>query len=332
MFHSAANPVIRLVFVPILLLFYLQYQGAALPFIAPIFVVIFLTLMPSRPPLNMMLKLLLILVFVSFGVVTLGRLLLDSPTGFIMYSWSLLFWSYYRSHHNPKDIVSTLVLIVVLIMVVMSKQMGLPLNGLPWLLFSSFILALVATYLGFWLFPGDEKDILPDEASLEGAEKHVGLIAFKATAMVIVLMALISADSSQSLLIAITFGSMIKPPSYRDNQTFGYYRLVTTTVGILFTIPCMLLVTAGVPSFVVLGVTLFCGLQLAAFAIRRQTHLTIYQLLFTNFTVLTYQIISNPGSDSFSAQMMRLVSIATAILLGTLVLNLVRDISHNQTH
>ncbi|MCS0438373.1 DUF2955 domain-containing protein [Vibrio diabolicus] len=325
MFHSSANPIIRLVFTPILLLFYLQYSGAPTPFIAPIFVVIFLTLMPSKPPFNMMLKLLVILSLLSFGIVTLAGALMSSPSGFLLFTWSLLCWSYYRSHRDPKDIVSTLTLIVVLIIVVTSQQMGLSLEGLPWVLFTSFIVALVATYISFWLFPGDEKDIQPDQTTLDGANEHIGLIVFKATALCVVLYALISSGSSQTLLIAITFGSMIKHPVNQDSHSFGRYRIITTSLGILFTIPCMLAVATGAPTYVVLGVTIFCGLQLACFAIRRQTHLTIYQLLFTNFTVLTYQIINNTGIESFSAQMTRFVSISIAIVLGGLVLNLFRS-------
>ncbi|GAJ75017.1 LOW QUALITY PROTEIN: permease [Vibrio sp. JCM 18905] len=327
MFHSSANPIIRLVFTPILLLFYLQYSGAPTPFIAPIFVVIFLTLMPSKPPpFNMMLKLLVILSLLSFGIVTLaGALMSSPPSGFLLFTWSLLCWSYYRSHRDPKDIVSTLTLIVVLIIVVTSLQMGVA-AGIPWVLFTSFIVALVATYISFWLFPGgDEKDIQPDQTTLDGANEHIGLIVFKATALCVVLYALISSGSSQTLLIAITFGSMIKHPINQDSHSFGRYRIITTS-GSLFTIPCMLAVATGAPTYVVLGVTIFCGLQLACFAIRRQTHLTIYQLLFTNFTVLTYQIINNTGIESFSAQMTRFVSISIAIVLGgVLVLNLFRS-------
>lgn len=231
MFHSSANPIIRLVFTPILLLFYLQYSGAPTPFIAPIFVVIFLTLMPSKPPFNMMLKLLVILSLLSFGIVTLaGALMSSPPSGFLLFTWSLLCWSYYRSHRDPKDIVSTLTLIVVLIIVVTSLQMGLPLEGLPWVLFTSFIVALVATYISFWLFPGgDEKDIQPDQTTLDGANEHIGLIVFKATALCVVLYALISSGSSQTLLIAITFGSMIKHPINQDSHSFGRYRIITTS-------------------------------------------------------------------------------------------------------
>lgn len=250
---------------------------------------------------------------------------MSSSTGFVLFIWSLLCWSYYRSHRDPKDIIATLTLIVVLIVVVMSQQMALPLSGLPWVLFESFIIALIVTCVGFWLFPGDEKDIQPDQTSIDGAEEHLGLIIFKATALCVVLYALIASGSSQTLLIAITFGSMIKHPLNQDSHSFGYYRIITASVGILFTIPCMLMVTLGAPTYVVLGVTIFCGLQLACFAIRRKTHLTIYQLLFTNFTVLTYQIINNPGIESFSAQMTRLVSIVIAIVLGVLVLNLFRS-------
>ncbi|KGY12683.1 multidrug DMT transporter permease [Vibrio tubiashii] len=324
MFHSPANPIIRLVFTPILLLFYLQYSGAPIPFIAPVFVAIFLTLMPSRPPLNMMLKLLALLSILSFGIAVLSEALLSSSTGFLLFTWSLLCWSYYRSHRDPKDIVSTLTLIVVLIIMVISQQTGSSLAGVPWVLFTSFIVALIATYASFWLFPGDEQDIQPDETNLNGANKCIGTILFKATALCAVLYALIALESPQTLLIAITFGCMIRPPTSKDSHSFGRDRFITTTLGILFTVPCMLAMTIGAPTYVLLGITIFCGLQLACFAINRQTNLTIYQLLFTNFTVLTYQIISNPGIESFSAQITRLVSISIAIAIAVLVLNLFR--------
>lgn len=322
MFHNPANPIFRLVFTPILLLFYLHYSGAPVPFLAPVFVVILLTLMPSKPPFNMMLKLLAVLSLLSFGITTLSETLLSSSTGFLLFSWSLLCWSYYRSHRDPKDIVSTLTLIVVLLVIVISQQTAVSLSGLPWILFMGFVVALIATYVSFWLFPGDEKDIQPDDSHIDGANEWIGTILFKATALCVVLYALIALESTQTLLIAITFGCMIRLPINRDSHSFGLHRFVTATLGILFTLPCMLAVTIGMPTYVVLGITIFCGLQLACFAIRRQTNLTIYQLLFTNFTVLTYQIISNPGIESFSAQTTRLISISIAIALGVLVLNL----------
>lgn len=322
MYHSAANPIIRLVFAPTLLLFYLQYTGAPLPVLAPIFVVMFLTMMPSKPPINLLLQLLIILFFISFIVVTLGGLLVDSPTGFALFCWALLLLSYYRSHQNTKDILSTLTLMVVIIMAIMTKQMGIPATGLPWLMFEGFIIAIVVTSFSFLLFPGDEKDILPDDKTDTMTSATLGVVVFKATAMAVVLVALIGTATSQSMLIAITIGSMIKTPLASEHQTFKRNKMVTTAIGILFTIPILLSFILNLSTWVVLGVTLFCGIQLACFAIRRQCRFSIYQLLFSNFTVLTYQIIKHQGADSLSAELLRLTSIAIAILIGALILNL----------
>ncbi|WP_427979084.1 DUF2955 domain-containing protein [Agarivorans sp.] len=331
MFRSPANPIIRLVFAPILLLFYQLYSGAPIPVLAPIFVVIFLTIMPSRPPLNLLLMLLVSLLVICFGIIALGKALLESPSGFALFCWSILFWSYYRSHRNPKDILSSLSLIVIIIMVVMTKQMGLPMGGFPWLMFSKFITAIVVTYVAFLLFPGEEKDILPAEQTDEAPEHHIGLIAFKATAMSLVLVALIGIGSSQTMLIAITIGNMMRSPLVTDHHIFGRNRLITTAVGILFTFPCMLLVVLGVSHWLLLGVSLFCGLQLACYGIRRRCRMDVYQLLFTNFTVLTYQVISHQGADSFSAQVLRLFSIAVAVFVAVLLLNLANHPKPNNT-
>lgn len=324
MFRSPANSIIRLVFFPVILLFYQQHHGVALPMLAPIFVVIFLTIMPSKPPLSMLLKLFLVLMFVCFGVVFLGGLLIDTPTGYALFCWSMLFWCFYRSHHDPKDLISTLVIMVVIIMTVMSVQLGAPIDVLPWLMFKAFAVALIITYLSFLLFPGDEQDILPEETGNEGAKTHMGLIVFKATAMSLVLVALMGSGSAQSILIAITISSMIKIPNPDDHRTFSQTKIVTTAVGILFTLPLLLLYTFGVATWALLGVTIFLGLQLACFAIRRQCSLTIYQLLFTNFVVLAYQVIKHQGSESLSAEFMRLISIVISVLIGTLILNLTK--------
>ncbi|MCG9747707.1 DUF2955 domain-containing protein [Shewanella sp. Isolate8] len=322
MFLSPANPIIRLVFGPLALLFYLWHQAAPLPILAPIFMVIFLTLMPSRPPLSMMLKLLLIVLFVSLGLVFIGGLLLDSPTGYLLFCWSLLFWSFYRSHKDAKDLLSTLMLIVVIIMTIMSKQLQAPIEVLPWLLMKSAVLALILTYLSFLLFPGDEQDILPDETQADDSSTHMGSILFKTTAMTLVLAALIGIGSSQSMLIAITIGSMIKLADPKEHKSFKQNRLITTAIGILFTFPVMLTFTFGLPTWVVLGMAIFCGLQLACFAIKRSCPLSIYQLLFTNFVVLVYQIITHIGSDALYAQLVRLVSISIAVIIGGLLLSL----------
>lgn len=327
MFHSPANPIIRLVFGPLALLFYLWSQAAPLAILAPMFMVIFLTLMPSRPPMSLMLKLLLIVLFVSLGLVFIGGLLLDSPSGYLLFCWSLLFWSFYRSHNDGKDLLATLMLIVVIIMTIMSKQMQAPIEVLPWLLMKSAVLALILTYLSFLLFPGDEQDILPDETQADGSSAHMGTILFKTTAMTIVLAALIGIGSSQSMLIAITIGSMIKLADPKEHKSFKQNRLITTAIGILFTFPVMLTFAFGLPTWVVLGMAIFCGLQLAGFAIRRATPLAIYQLLFTNFVVLVYQIITHIGSDALYAQLVRLISISIAIIIGGLLLSML----HHET-
>lgn len=99
--------------------------------------------------------------------------------------------------------------------------------------------------------------------------------------------------------------------------------VLTTATGILFTIPTMLLCGFGAPEWVVMGVSLFLGIQLACYAIRRDAHSAIYQLLLTNFVVLTYQVIKNAGIDSFSSGIMHLVSISIAIFIGALILRLI---------
>lgn len=322
MFRSAANPILRLVLGPILLLWYLLYQGAPLPILAPVFVVIFLTLMPSKPPLGLLIKLLVVLLFVSFGLVLLGQLLLDSPFGYGLFVWSLVCWSFYRSHKDPKDILSTLVLIVVIIMTVMTKQFGTPIDGLPWLLFAAFIIALVITYVCFILFPGDEQDILPDENQIIGVAVPLTTIVFKASIMCVVLAVFIVLGGSQTILIAITLANMIKIPSPHEHSIYSKNRIITTVIGILFTLPVMLLSALGASGWLLCGAAIACGLQLACYAIARQARMSIYQLLFTNFTVLIYQIITHQGIDSFSAQLLRLESIIIAIILGAVVLNL----------
>ncbi|NVD07774.1 DUF2955 domain-containing protein [Vibrio sp. JPW-9-11-11] len=322
MFRSSANPIIRLVFAPTLLLFYLLAQGNPVPFLAPMFVVIFLTLMPVKPPLAIMLKLMAMMILVSIGVIGLGEVLIDSPTGFGLFCWLILFWSFYRSHKDPKDMMATFALLFVIISCVLNLQFGFSVVNLPLIMFEVFLTALVVTYASFLLFPGDEKEILPDEQDMAGAELHLGVIGFKTTALLLVLYALIGYGSSQTLLIAITIGSMIKIPVSRDQRVFRNNRLIATTVGILTTIPIMLLHSFGLPTWVVLGVTCCLGLQLACFAIRRRCRLSIYQLLFTNFIILVNQIMSYQGDAPLTAELTRLVSISLAIIIATLLLNL----------
>ncbi|WP_394244600.1 DUF2955 domain-containing protein [Vibrio astriarenae] len=327
MFHSAANPVIRLVFIPLALLFYLISTGASLAVLSPIFVVMFMTIMPSRPPLSVLMKVMAAMLVISFGMVLFGSVLVDSPTGFWLYSWLLMYWGYSRSHRDPKDIIATLTLVVVVVMVVFNKQMNIQLGILPLMLFEKLVVAIVVTYLGFWVFPGEDKDILPEQGTSAADDTPMDsvVVVLKATALTIVLAVLIGMDASQTMLITITISNMIKSGNSHDHRTFSMNKLVTTTVGILFTLPIVLLVMAGAPDFVLFGVAVVCGLQLACFAIRRQTTLSIYQLLFTNFVALAYQILNHPGYDSLTAQLMRLLSITCAIVIGALILSLIQS-------
>ncbi|MBN8154691.1 DUF2955 domain-containing protein [Vibrio vulnificus] len=322
MFRSVANPVIRLVLAPTLLLFYLSSQGAFLPMLAPIFVVIFLTLMPSLPPLNMLVKLLAVMIAVCFGVVLLGEQLIDSPTGYGLFCWALFFWSFYRSHENPKDLMATFVLLAVIIMSVLNQQFGISSVGLPILMLEASVIALLVTYVSFLLFPGDEKEIVPDKEAPRGANSHLRLIFFKSTAMAIVMASLIGSGSTQSILIGITISSMIRVPFSDDHRTFGRNRIATTAIGILFTLPMVVLSIIGWPTWALFGATLCLGLQLACFAMRQQCPMSIYQLLFTNFFVLVSQVLNYQGDDPFTSHLTRLFSIGVAILIGYIVLNL----------
>ncbi len=322
MFRSCVNPVVKIVFTPILLLFYLKYTGHPLPVLAPIFVVILMTTIPSKPPINLVLQLVLVLLLISFVMVFFVQMFAGSPTGFALVCWGIFTWSYHRSHNNPQDIISNLALIVLIIATVVSKQMNFPIAGLPLIIFQAFALALVVTLVVHILLPGDQQDIKRDEPA-KGIESHLSVAMFKATAMCLVLAALIGIGSSQTMLIAITVSSMLKLPLIDHHKDYVYQRLITTATGILFTIPTMFLCGFGAPEWVAMGVSLFLGIQLACYAIRRDAHSAIYQLLMTNFVVLTYQVIKNAGIDSFSSGIMRLVSISIAIFIGALILRLI---------
>ncbi|GAA0787167.1 hypothetical protein GCM10009193_08200 [Shewanella aestuarii] len=251
----------------------------------------------------------------------------DTPTGYGLFCWGLFFWSFYRSHDNPKDIMASLISIVVIIMTVMNFQMGAQIDVLPWVMFKAFLIAIIVAYVSFWLFPGDEKDIAMDETHKEGAQTNLALIIFKATAMCLVLAVLIGVGSSQTILITLTISSMITIPIANDHRVFSYNKVVTTILGILFTLPIMLLSMCGLPTWVLIGVTIFCGLQLACYSIRKQCRFSVYQLLFTNFIVLTYQVIHHQGTDSLSAEFLRLLSVVIAILVGMLILSLTTQVA-----
>lgn len=325
MFHSTANPIIRLVIAPTLLLFYQIAQGAVLPVLAPLFVVIFLTIMPMRPPVSMMAKLFVLIAVTSLGVLLVGQVLVDSPTGFGLFCWLALFWSFYRSHNDPKDMLATFLLLFIVITFTVNLQFHIAVTYLPWLILETFLIAIAVTYASFILFPGDEKEVLPDEQDMDGAQTHIGLILFKATTVLIAMYLLVGTGSSQTLLIAITLGSMIKIPISRDQRIFRNNRLVATLVGILATLPIMIAHSIlMMPTWAVFGVSCFMGLQLASFAIRRQCRLSVYQLLFTNFIVLLNQLLNYQGSEPLNAEFMRFVSIAIAIVIATVILNLTR--------
>ncbi|MBY6196387.1 DUF2955 domain-containing protein [Vibrio hangzhouensis] len=328
MFRSAANPVLRLVFAPTFLLFYLIHQGEFLPFLAPMFVVIFLTIMPSKPPLYMLLKLLAVVVVISIGVALFGGVFMDSPVGIVLFCWLGIFWSFYRSHNNPKDMLGTYLLLFVIIIFIVNRQFNISVSIMPWLTLKTFLIAILATHVIFMLFPGDEQDIKADEKAMSGAKTRLGLIAFKATILMIVMYLLTSTKSSQSLLIAITLGSMIKIPISRDQRIFRNNRLIATLVGIFATLPIMVAQYFLVVSeWMLIGLSFFMGLQMARFAIRRESTLSVYQLMFTNFIVLLNQIVTYHGNQPFSVEMTRLASISIAILFGTIILNLIQHSS-----
>ncbi|MCG9578457.1 DUF2955 domain-containing protein [Vibrio tubiashii] len=306
-----------------MLLFYLISQGEFLPVLAPMFVVIFLTIMPSKPPLDMLLRLLVVIMVISLGVILVGEVLVESPTGFGLFCWLGLYWSFYRSHNDPKDMLATFLLLFVIITFIVNLQFDVSVSNLPWLVLKTFLTALIVTYASFILFPGDGKDIFADEQGMDGAQTHHGLVVFKTTMVMIVMYVLVATGSSQTLLIAITLGSMIKIPVSRDQRIFRNHRLIATMVGILATLPVMAAQNIlAMPHWALVGVSCFMGLQLGCFALRKRCPMSVYQLIFMNFIVLLNQILPYQGSEAMGAELIRLASISIAILLATVILNL----------
>ncbi|MCR9662917.1 multidrug DMT transporter permease, partial [Vibrio parahaemolyticus] len=225
-------------------------------------------------------------------------------------------------YNNPKDMLGTYLLLFTIIIFIVNRQFNISVSIMPWLTLKTFLITILVTYVSFMLFPGDEQDIKADEKAMSGAKTHLGLIAFKSTILMIVMYLLISTESSQSLLIAITVGSMIKIPISRDQRIFRNNRLIATLVGILATLPIMVAQYFFVVSqWMLIGISCFMGLQMARFAIWRKCKLSVYQLMFTNFIVLLNQIFTYHGNQPFSVEITRFASISIAILFATIILN-----------
>lgn len=296
-----------------------------MPMIAPIFLVVFLSLMPSVPPFKMLLNVAVMLIVVSYSLIFIGELLIDSPTGYALYTWLILFAGAYRSHQNPKDILATLTVMIIVMMVTLQKQFHVDSIGFPLVLIAGVSIAVAVLYLSYYLFPGVDESFSKNNDVSATPTLNIKIIVLKATSIYLLLTALIGLGSAQTMLIAITFTNLIRLPHIDGHRDFIQRRIVTTFVGILFSVPVLLSFIFGAPLLVVLGLSLFCGIQLVCYAMRRNCDTAFIQLLMTNFIMLIYQIISHNNADSLSAELLRLTSITLAIVAGTIILNLTKQ-------
>ncbi|WP_448211761.1 multidrug DMT transporter permease [Colwellia sp. MEBiC06753] len=332
MFHSNANGVIRLVFTPLLVLFGLHYYQVPLPIVAPIFIIIFLTTTPTKPPISLLVKIFFILAIVSTFLTGAIQLLRSSVLGLAIFTWLIFFISFSRSHSKPDDIAATLLIIIMVAATVLQQQYLLPLNNLSWMLMVHAGLALASVIISYWLFPGADLITKPKHPLLSQLSVGKSTVVLKTTVMFLVLEVLVLLDNEQSLLIAVTLGSLLKVPNVQGHHTFSKHKLLTTIVGMLFTIPVLLVSLANLPLWLIYGISLFCALQLVCFAIRMDSRLLIYQLLLTNFIILINDIIQSHGAESLFIELLRLSSIIVAIIIGATVVNLTEETVENLSH
>ena len=317
---NAVNPLLRIAVGPTLLLVLQLQLGAPLAMLAPVFLVLLLT-MPVQPPLSLMLKILAVVLLASFFQAFLGQLLERTGPGYWLLLWAVLLWSLSHLHDNAKDLVALLTMITALIVTVVHKQYGQPASGLPLLLGLNFLAAMVAYWLCLLLFPGDQAGIQADAAPDDQEPHQFGHLLVKASAVFLVVWALVGLQNSQSLLIGVTLASVLKDSNPLAGRHNAKQRLVTTAVGILHVLPVLALFLLEAPLWVTAVAAVACALQLASFTISRGCTYTEYQLLFTTYVMLLYQILNPSTAAAFEATLLRLATVLIAVVIGLLVLS-----------
>ncbi|MBV7298419.1 DUF2955 domain-containing protein [Enterovibrio paralichthyis] len=332
MFRKPGNGIIRVALFPLLLMFWQHIFGTDIPLIGPALCAVFLTTSSKPPPLKMVLLMTVVLFATAWLQAAISNLLLDQPLVYYSVLYVVFVWCMQRARENPQDLLATLLIVSTAMIAVFSRQKGIDVTQVPLGLAKNIAIAAFTAYLSYFLVPGGEPiaaDAKP--APHEAVHTEIWHIAFKAAAVLLVLVYAIRWELVQSTIMIIVVALVIKDPDPANGHSYGIRRLLATYAGFLYALPVLGMNMLQTNLVGHIGMALVCALLMGIHAMQKRASFNTFQLLYSGFVVLVYYGLTNSAGSAFVEDGKRLGAILSAVLLGIVVLILLqpRNTAHN---
>ncbi|HDZ9204920.1 TPA: DUF2955 domain-containing protein [Vibrio cholerae] len=321
MYHSAANPIIRVAVFPVLLLFWQYVFGTDLPLLAPAMCAVFLTTTHEPPPVIMVFVMGGILFITAWFQALMSGLLIDYVHLYYLFLFGIFYWCMERTKKNPQDVFAILLIVSTAMIAVFTQQKGIGVEQIPMALLKNIFIAGFTAYLAYWLFPGGE----PLATSVNSAASTTKYLLdwqtlLKAIIVMTMMVCTIQLDLEQSTIITIIVALMIKDPDPSIGKDYGFRRLLTTYASVLYAIPPLVMSLLQVNLIGTLGVAIVSSLFMGIHAVAKKASYNSIQLMYSSYVVLVFYGITSTSISAISDDLVRFTSVFAAVIIGIMSL------------
>ncbi|KPA51357.1 multidrug transporter [Photobacterium leiognathi subsp. mandapamensis] len=321
MYHSAANPLIRVALFPILLLFWQYVFGTDLPLLAPAMCAVFLTTTHEPPPFIMVLLMGGILFVTAWLQAVMSGLLIDYPQVYYLFLFGVFYWCMERTKNNAQDVFAILLIVSTAMIAVFTQQKGISVEQIPMALLKNIFIAGFTAYLAYFLFPKGE----PLAETVEGPSSDIKYLfdwqtMIKSLIIMFVLVCAIQLNLEQSTIITVIVALIIKDPDPSIGKDYGLRRLLTTYASVLYAVPPLVMSLLQVNIIGTLGAALVSALFMGIHAVEKKASLNSIQLLYTSYVVLVFYGLTSTSISALADDLVRFSSVFAAVLIGIMSL------------
>ncbi|HGF7183263.1 TPA: DUF2955 domain-containing protein [Vibrio cholerae] len=321
MYHSAANPIIRVAVFPVLLLFWQYVFGTDLPLLAPAMCAVFLTTTHEPPPVIMVFVMGGILFITAWFQALMSGLLIDYVHVYYLFLFGIFYWCMERTKKNPQDVFAILLIVSTAMIAVFTQQKGIGVEQIPMALLKNIFIAGFTAYLAYWLFPGGE----PLATSVNSAASTTKYLLdwqtlLKAIIVMTMMVCTIQLDLEQSTIITIIVALMIKDPDPSIGKDYGFRRLLTTYASVLYAIPPLVMSLLQVNLIGTLGVAIVSSLFMGIHAVAKKASYNSIQLMYSSYVVLVFYGITSTSISAISDDLVRFTSVFATVIIGIMSL------------
>ncbi|AMG31562.1 DUF2955 domain-containing protein [Grimontia hollisae] len=321
MYHSAANPIIRVAVFPVLLLFWQHVFGTDLPLLAPAMCAVFLTTTHEPPPVIMVFIMGGILFVTAWFQALMSDLLIDYVHVYYLFLFGIFYWCMERTKKNPQDVMAILLIVSTTMIAVFTQQKGISVEQIPMALLENIFVAGFTAYLAYLLFPGGEP-MATNTAPVVSTTKYLldWQTLLKAVIVMTTLVCTIQLDLEQSTVIIIIVALMVKDPDPSIGKDYGLRRVLTTYASVLFAIPPLAMSMLQVNLVGIAGVAVVSALFLGIHAVAKNASYNSIQLMYSSYVVLVFYGITSTSIEAITDDLIRFMSVFAAVLLGIMSL------------